>query len=415
MKSRIPLGWPIEKGAVTCRTCHDITVQMYENAVQQKFNKNFLRQQPVGMPFCFTCHDKEKLRQENPHRQFDEMGVLNKAACLNCHIEVPDPARAVSTADAPLKADGDLLCIGCHGRQQKGHPARSDHLVKLSAAMRQVLSVGTALLLRDGSIHCTTCHNPHDKGVLKRNDVSAGAGEKNFLRLPGGYELCVACHNNLKISDRGVKPPPESNIYKAPAEVLSPHKPWAQNRCKACHAVTLEHREKPQPSSLCFRQGCHDMKIVNKPYDHELSVLRNCYFCHENHASEYTMLLRSNEERICYTCHPLLRDKKNSHAELSNAAGVHKSLTDYVQGLPIGAGNECNFCHSPNHKARISTIATGMCADCHISTRRILTQSAGTTINAHDGYIRKKCSACHDPHAGPYQYQLKEPVENYEK
>ena len=411
IRGRIPEGWPLNKGKISCLTCHDVKAQMYVDVVQQKFNKNFLRQvQTADRPFCFTCHDKDKFHKLNPHKQAD----ADRAVCLNCHQNVPDPAQAQSNVDAPLKADSDTICAGCHAQQLKAHPAQADHLVQPSEKVKESLRTTGALLKISGdTINCVTCHNPHDKGVIKRKKAEAGAGEHFLLRVNGGYELCIACHDAFTLTRRGTTLPPSRNVLKEPPEMLTPHKPWAENKCKACHAVTVEQREKPQPTQLCFRQGCHKIETTDKEFMHEISVLKNCYFCHENHASEYKKLLRSNEERICYTCHPLLRDKNGKRAEVRDARALHVVFTDYVRGLDIGADNECNFCHSPSHKAQISKLPTGLCADCHITVRNALVKAAGGMVNLHDGFNEKLCSACHDPHASAYKYQLKKPVESY--
>ena len=419
IKSRIPAGWPLAGGKLTCLTCHDIRSQCNENVLGKVFNRNFLRsQQPAGESMCYTCHDRSRFQQPNPHKlMISQEGVLNKEACLQCHQELPDTESAVEIKDAPLKQDSDLLCIGCHKQQKSRHPARADHLVQLPAGMKQTLQsdnrIGTVLPLGDATIHCVTCHNPHAKGVIKKGIDATGAGEPSLLRLPGGADLCLACHREFKDCLTGAKLPPERNILKTPPDVLTPHKPWAENKCKACHNVTVEHRDKPQAIALCFRQGCHETKLVNNEFVHERSVLKNCYFCHESHGSDYTKLLRSNEERICHTCHPLLREKGAEPVELSEPLSLHKAFVEYQRNIDMEPGNECNFCHSARHKARISSVATGLCADCHIMAQKALLKAAAPDFNRHNIFKDKKCTACHDPHAGPNKYQLKEPVESY--
>ena len=422
IKERIPAGWPLAGGKLTCLTCHDIKKQMHENVLGKVFNSTFLRQvQPAGDSMCYLCHDRSRFQQPNPHKlMISDQGVLNKDACLQCHQEMPDTEYATELKDAPLKHDSDLLCVGCHERQKTSHPARADHLVQLPAGMKQSLledkHAGATIQLGDAtSIHCVTCHNPHAKGVIKKGSDALGAGEPSLLRLPAGSVLCLACHREFKECLDVPKLPAERNILKTAPEVLKPHKPWAENKCKACHSVTVEQREKPQALGLCFRQGCHDTKLVNSAVVHERSVLKNCFFCHESHSSEYTKLLRSNEERICHTCHPLLREKGATPVELAEPLSLHKAFVQYQRNINIEPGNECNFCHSARHKARISSVATGLCADCHIMAQKALLKVAAPDFNKHNIFNEKKCSACHDPHAGAYKYLLKQPVESYGK
>jgi len=419
MKSRVPAGWPLAGGRLTCLTCHDIKSQMQENVLGRVFNINFLRtSQPAAESICYTCHERSRFQQPNPHKlMISQQGVFNNEACLQCHQVMPDADSAADVKDAPLKKDSDLLCIGCHEQKKNRHPARADHLVQLPDGMKQALQsdnrIAMMLPLGDTTVHCVTCHNPHAKGVIKKGIDAMGTGEPSLLRLPGGADLCLACHTEFKDCRTVAKLPPVRNILKTPPDVLSPHKPWAEHKCKACHNVTVEQREKPQAVGLCFRQGCHETKLVKNDVVHDRSVLKNCYFCHESHAAEYTKLLRTNEERICHTCHPLLREKGAEPVELAEALSLHKAFVEYQRSIDMEPGNECNFCHSARHKARISTVATGLCADCHIMAQKALLKAAAPDFNKHNMYIEKKCSACHDPHSGPYKFQLKKPVESY--
>jgi predicted CXXCH cytochrome family protein len=403
---------------ISCLTCHTIAEQISDNVIGRTFNKNFLRQPPPGVDsICFICHDRERLEQPNLHKLMLKDGKIYEPACLQCHEKVPDAAAGKS--HAPLKQDSDLLCIGCHGKQVRAHPARADHILKMPPDMRQRLPAakGPAPPLQLGDydmIHCVTCHNPHEKGVIASGAGALGAGEKSLLRLPGRYELCVYCHTGLQIDREKLRRQPARNILKTPAQALTPHKPWSENKCKACHAITVKKREKPQAIFLCFRQGCHDTKLVDNEVRHDLSVLKNCYFCHESHGSEYAKLLRSNEERICHTCHPLLKEKNVAFPQLSDPLSVHQQFFDYQMNLGVETDNTCNFCHSSKHWAAIDRIDTGACADCHLNTRNILVKAAGSALNKHNTYSEKLCSACHDPHAAPYDGLLKKPRESYQ-
>ncbi len=190
MKALIPAGWPLAGGRLTCLTCHDIQSQMHDNVLGRVFTSNFLRpHQPAGDSMCYTCHDRSRFQQPNPHKlMISQQGVLNKEACLQCHQEMPDAESATEVKDAPLKQDSDLLCIGCHEQQKSRHPARADHLVQLPSGMKQALQsdspTGAVLPFGDTSIHCVTCHNPHAKGVIKKGVDAMGAGEPSLLRLP---------------------------------------------------------------------------------------------------------------------------------------------------------------------------------------------------------------------------------------
>ncbi len=411
---RVPKGWPLADGKISCLTCHDVREQAGDIVIGSIFNKNFLRQPPPGIEsMCFVCHDSKRFEKPNPHRNMIAAdGRIQEEACLKCHQEVPNRKGSSHTA---LKQDTDLLCIGCHARQVRRHPARADHMLQLPPEMRRSLqeagTMQSPLHFGEGdTIHCVTCHNPHEKGVLT-GDCAQGAGEKSQLRLPGRYELCVFCHSGLKVDREKLRRMPVRNIMKSPAQPMVTHKPWAENKCKACHAITPEKRDKPPAVSLCFRQGCHETKLVDRRYRHDISVLKNCFFCHESHGAEYPKLLRSNEERICHTCHPLLREKGGKTPQLSDPLSVHQQFFDYQMNLGVDTDNTCNFCHSSKHWSQISRIDTGSCSDCHLNTRNVLLKAAKNPLNKHTGYAEKQCSACHDPHAADYENLLKKPRE----
>jgi predicted CXXCH cytochrome family protein len=266
---------------------------------------------------------------------------------------------------------------------------------------------------------CATCHNPHEKGVMQRAAAERGAGEKYFLRLPGGYELCVSCHyrKTLKDRTRQVKQPAISTLKTTPGVLIS-HKPYLENKCKSCHEITPEQRYKPNPLFLCFRGGCHKPELIEKPFEHNKSILENCYACHESHASGYNKLLRVNEEVQCHSCHPLLKNKKSEQlltTEKGESNRAHQSFAAYVRTSAVPVGDDCGFCHTMKHRNNIGTMPLEKCTDCHLYVQKILRENSSQPLNIHETFKEKTCSTCHDPHAGPYQYQLKQPLESYVK
>ena len=70
-------------------------------------------------------------------------------------------------------------------------------------------------------------------------------------------------------------------------------------------------------------------------------------------------------------------------------------------------GNDCGFCHSPNHKAQIEKLELEICSGCHMFVQETLSQTASAPINVHLTFKETLCSACHDPHSSPYPYMLK--------
>jgi predicted CXXCH cytochrome family protein len=423
MERRIPAGWPLNKGNVSCLTCHDALLQMHDDFSVQWMNPDFLRGAPYKKKaeFCFVCHPKEQFQKTNPHQQLDGQGKIIEKNCLVCHETVPDTAQQKGISAVSLKEPVESLCIGCHPGHPTSHRGGAGQLTLTEEMRRALVDRGKALrvdlpLIND-RLFCGTCHNPHEKGVIQRADAQGGAGEKYFLRLNGGYDLCVTCHAEKRVKDRRRKAQqvPEET-FKTPPEVLVSHKPFAENRCRACHEVTMQHREKPEAVYLCFRQGCHKPEMLKKPYLHYKPVVENCYACHESHASGYGKLLRVNEETQCYTCHPLFNDTKSKDVlkidkERSNKE--HREFAAYLKTSSVPEGNDCGFCHNMKHRIHIGTMAPGSCSSCHLYVRGILQGSASRTLNVHQTFKEKLCSKCHDPHAGTYKYQLKKPPETY--
>ncbi len=419
MQKIMPDTWPLENGAITCITCHDVLVQMKENAAQRLLNPSFLRGAPYEQisSFCFSCHQQNQFAKTNPHEQLDAQGTIIAGRCLFCHQSLPNPQQAQSINDVTFNNGRTDMCVNCHSDKQTAHPARADHLVELSADRLTSLQFeggkqGIELPIFRGSVVCGTCHNPHQKGVMHRQEIGHGAGTENFLRLNGGYALCVFCHTDMRITAKRSFSRPSRNALKTAPEVMRNHKPWAENKCKMCHTITPKNRTKPAAVLLCFKQGCHQTDMLEKEFVHAKSVGENCYFCHESHNAGYKKLLRINEKRLCYTCHPLIQNENMSES-VQPASKWHDEYLAYIQTTDIPQERACEFCHSSSHQKEISTIKTGSCADCHIYVRQRLAEAAIQPINSHQQFEKQSCSACHDPHAAAYPFQLKNPVETY--
>jgi predicted CXXCH cytochrome family protein len=293
-------------------------------------------------------------------------------------------------------------------------------------------------------IFCGTCHNPHEKGVIQRRDASAGAGEEHFLRLNGGYHLCVTCHKDKELKQARGTLRVSEGLPGLPQELISSHKPVTENKCKSCHAITAENREQPRALSLCFRTDCHKTEMLNQEFVHEMTVGENCYLCHSSHSSTYEKLLRLDKGKLCWSCHPLMRDStgrltagidqrdgvagriEDKDAPLPVAAQKeikigafeksskeHAVFAEFLLTTPVPRGYECAFCHSPYHKKEIGSLSMDACARCHTFVRDILASKSKAPMNIHDTFQEKGCTSCHDPHAAPYEHVLREPVETY--
>ena len=487
MKKNMPEDFPLEEGKVGCLTCHDPFPPMKEDFARQKVDPKFLRGGPyeVLVTFCFYCHRQEEYKKTNPHKQLDEQGRIDKDRCLFCHASLPDPAKAEAIGEVTFKSELALYCISCHPEEKSGHPSRADHLITLPVFLQESLpaqleKLQVELPLDGDRIFCGTCHNPHEKGVIQRKEAQAGAGEPNFLRLNGGYALCVTCHTDKKLGALEEQHAQKQEEPYSLKNLLSFHKPFQEKKCKLCHVITPESREKPRAMLFCFNQDCHKSELIDNEFVHEKTVGENCYLCHLGHASVYEKLLRDGQEELCRSCHPLLRDTTQrltaqaaakvevpeddmsggdvvieevssldmeaekgrgedllpeetegsvEEGAVGEEAGVvedavsildyeksskeHTVFTEYLKVTPVPKGSECGFCHSPNHKVNIGSMEMETCSNCHTFVNDILSRASEVPINVHQTFKETVCSVCHDPHAGSYQYLLKDPPESY--
>ena len=452
MKKTMPETFPLDDGKLSCLTCHDVLSQMKDDYVLKQTNPKFIRGAPFEAlaTFCFFCHKQEEYKKTNPHKQLDESGKIVEARCLFCHQSAPDPDRVKSISEVSFKATLSLYCVNCHFKQKTGHPARADHLVALPDFLKEYLperlKAQHADLPLDGDrIFCGTCHNPHEKGVIRRAEAAAGAGADYFLRLNGGYDLCVTCHRDKELkSGEGELRMDEGLPPGLPQELISSHKPVAENRCKICHAITAESRDRPRALELCFKTDCHKTEMLNQEFVHEITVGENCYLCHSSHSSPYEKLLRLDKGKLCRGCHPLMRDttgrlsagidqrkgdggrsedmdatppraaeKEISRGAFEQSSKEHAVFAGFLLTTPVPRGRECGFCHSPYHKKELGNVSMEDCAHCHTFVRDVLVNTSKAPLNVHDTFREKGCTACHDPHAAPHKHVLKEPVETY--
>ena len=222
---RIPSDLPIEKGLLTCLSCHDVASRCKAGQTAALPNRNFLRGTQAGTPlsFCFRCHIQEKYRPFNAHDQL-EAGKVKTDICVWCHLSAPD-VRSPPREDASyaLRSKSHAVCSNCHP-VGKGHPTSGSHMYSTpSSEMMWYMSAyemqfqmrlpfeqllkyvraakrapRTIPLDENGGITCYSCHNPHEKDLLPSwNLRSVGAESKHALsgrlRARGG-NVCIVCH-----------------------------------------------------------------------------------------------------------------------------------------------------------------------------------------------------------------------------
>ncbi len=200
---KVPRDMPLQKGVLTCETCHNALYQCFLSKEVYKQNPLFLRRS--GLPrykFCFLCHELKAYQRLNPHEhQIDKNGRLNQKRCLICHSSLPDVEHIKGAAKVHFTVkDPDECCRGCHPGYDKYHPAGYTHVgvrpsPKIMKAIKtSIQRLGVEVPLFQGRIICASCHNPHEEGVIKFKAAATGSTRVNKLRLPATMEMCVACH-----------------------------------------------------------------------------------------------------------------------------------------------------------------------------------------------------------------------------
>ncbi|MBI5544109.1 MAG: hypothetical protein HY901_09490, partial [Deltaproteobacteria bacterium] len=124
-KDRIPAGWPLHNGSLTCLTCHTGG----DSPVLDPANPNFLRGGPykVRNEVCWNCHRQAEFASINPHERINKL-----EGCEFCHQTKPDIEKLKAGIAQSVKFKGDivLLCIRCH--EPFDHPSSIPHVGKLN-------------------------------------------------------------------------------------------------------------------------------------------------------------------------------------------------------------------------------------------------------------------------------------------
>ncbi|MFC1855636.1 cytochrome c3 family protein [Thermodesulfobacteriota bacterium] len=201
MKGDIPKDFALAGGdTITCVTCHELKYQTSVNNPLRRKNPKFLRGAPYSerSGICFRCHIKESYERMSPHDQLDENGEIIEAKCLFCHASRPD-VDIVGIDNVEFSGNVTEYCYGCHAGKEERHPVNVTHTGREPSEERLKCIEKTEKLLfmrfplYEGEVFCGTCHNPHQQGVQK-GAIAKGASQETRLRLPSGYEICVACH-----------------------------------------------------------------------------------------------------------------------------------------------------------------------------------------------------------------------------
>lgn len=269
-------------------------------------------------------------------------GPINVNACDACHELV----NAVDHKYAMTRVDTEI-CTFCHKLDLD--PKKTIH---------EPLKTG----------NCMECHNPH------------GGFDGLFLRSKSMNDLCKNCHDDVT------------------GEMKAVHGPVAAGACGACHTPHQSDNEKlllRTGRDMCF--SCHGqmkMQFESVQVQHE-PVERDCTECHDAHASDWPMMVKTEPLKLCTEeCH---EDVKKS---VYDARYKHSAVTKDA------ACTNCHTAHGGDLARLMKDKPINICLNCH--DKDIDLEGEGVVANISDltdeslikhGPVGEgSCGGCHNVH-----------------
>ncbi len=190
----IPEGWPLDNGAITCKTCHtEIPKSMTQAG---PYLREFESPDAQPTEFCAKCHTRtirgnakslhwlalgeaHILRDDPRPRVASSPLEPRTRQCLSCH----DGVNATESGNAtPLSRSRAYL-----GDKRRNHPIGVEYgglsRPKDLSPLRPAALLPECVTLPDGKVECISCHNLF-------------AGDRYLLSVPvQRSELCLTCHD----------------------------------------------------------------------------------------------------------------------------------------------------------------------------------------------------------------------------
>jgi predicted CXXCH cytochrome family protein len=256
---------------------------------------------------------------------------------------------------------------------------------------------------------CSLCHKHKDP---KKPGPVTIAGNKG----------CFVCHEDFQelLGARRFKHP------MAEAACTTCHNPHSSTQKKLLHA---------SPPGLCLQchTGIQRLSALRSKHAGAVTEGAACLNCHDPHASNVEHLLSRLPFDQCVQCHGKDGLKDAAGAQLTN---IRKLLERNAAHHGPVAQKDCSACHEPHGSdlfrllnapypsafyAPFDVKSYEMCFGCH--DEQLATQERTTTAtrfrngdrNLHFLHVNKPdrgrtCRACHEVHAAPRVYQIRESV-----
>lgn len=318
---------------------------------------------------CLKCHVGQINHSLNQAQQLDttllRQSVHGQLACGDCHTVDPKTRH---------KGNRAVFCAKCHQTEAEGFN-NSPHVKGRQANIEKLPT-------------CITCHGGHD--ILAIKDPKARTNHRNSIKI------CIACHEDQKLTDQ-VQNLPKPSMIKAYENSI--------------HGYALMVKGDSTAPACVDCHGSHSFLASDDPNSpvYKTHIAATCGKCHEEIAKTYSQSVHgvalakgTLEAPTCTNCH-----------------GEHniKPPTDpQSKVFPTNVSTTCSDCHAAEKivakfglKAdRIATFKESFhgaasalgdkrvanCASCH-GVHDIYPQSdPRSMINAAN--IQHTCGKCHE-------------------
>jgi predicted CXXCH cytochrome family protein len=219
-----------------------------------------------------------------------------------------------------------------------------------------------AQMLRDSDKKiCRSCHS--------NTEI-----ENNHRGYPVKIQGCLSCHN------------PHGSNQKALVRNIK-HEPFTKG-CGSCHdgAQTVSQRK-------CLQ--CHD-EIESELYATHSHLTdragNSCINCHNPHAGDTELLLKSQQTIVCRTCH---EDTFRKHEK-----------TLFVHLKTVKDCHNCHAVHGSNQLAMMVGDGNQVCLKCHESQGQFSHPVGKEVIDPRNRQMTT-CVSCHTPHGSNFKGELK--------
>jgi predicted CXXCH cytochrome family protein len=177
--------------------------------------------------------------------------------------------------------------------------------------------------------------------------------------LPGANgKLCLDCHKD----------------FGAKLEAAHVHTPLREGSCTGCHDPHASQHSMLLRTNACA--SCHQQIVPAAAKSvHDPVAKGACISCHDPHSSSQAFELKKPAAELCASCHQALAD------------------ASFRAKFKHGATASCSACHDAHASSNAKLLKTqepALCLSCH-------SKDLG---RSHLGYSveTSQCTSCHDPH-----------------